>query len=460
MTRQAQAMTLQAFQEQAFARHLLVDLPFPITGALLLVVVCVGLLLGKAAVWLIALWTVWTLATVGVRVWIEARMRRRLHEHGVHKTILHQYAWLSVPTGAVSGVFACLYFDAQDPVTMMVLATYMTVIVVGAVVPTSVYLPTFFLFVLSTHLPYLFLLIRAGSEEHFMLVGLNVLFLVVTSQYAYAANRMHRESIRLRFENQQLIADLGERKAAAESASKTKSLFLAGVSHDLKQPIRAIGLYLGVLRHTEPPDKANVLESVTPKMEKALSELHGQVSRLLELSRLESGALRLHIEQVSLAGLFAGLLALFEHQAAAKGIRLRFANLDSLRCKSVWVDRRMLESILQNLISNAIKHTGAGVVYVGVRRRTLYREGGQLCIEVRDSGCGIPLAQQAYLFDAYRSFDDRKASDSHGLGLAIAKAQATYLGADIMLRSAPGRGSVFTLCGVSTRNQNVPVDFP
>jgi signal transduction histidine kinase len=64
------------------------------------------------------------------------------------------------------------------------------------------------------------------------------------------------------------------------------------------------------------------------------------------------------------------------------------------------------------------------------------------------------------LFDAYRSFDDRKASDSHGLGLAIAKAQATYLGADITLRSAPGRGSVFTLCGVSTRNQNVPVDFP
>lgn len=446
--------TLQRFQERAFARHLLVDLPFPVTGAFLLVLVCVGLLQGKAPTWLISLWTFWTVATVCVRVLIEGRMRSRLNESGVHKVMLRQYAWLSLPTGAVSGLFACLYFDAQDPVTMVVLATYMTVIVVGALVPTSVYLPAFFLFVLSAHLPYLFLLFRVGGTAHLILIGLNVLFLMVTSQYAYAANRMHREAIRLRFENQQLIASLGERQAAAESASKAKSLFLAGVSHDLKQPMRAIGLYLGVLRHTERQHRVEVLDNVAPKMEKAMSDLHDQVSRLLELSRLESGALQLQIEQLALADLFAGLHALFESQASAKGIRLRFASLDRLRHKRVWVDRQMLESILQNLISNAIKHTEAGTVYVGVRWRKAYREGRQLCIEVRDSGCGIALEQQAFLFDAYRSFDDRKASESHGVGLALAKAQATYMTADISVKSAPGQGAVFTLCGLSTYNRN------
>jgi signal transduction histidine kinase len=162
--------------------------------------------------------------------------------------------------------------------------------------------------------------------------------------------------------------------------------------------------------------------------------------------------LKLQIEHVELAKLFAGLQALFESQASAKGIRLRFARLDRLRHKAVWADRKMLESILQNLISNAIKHTETGSVYVGVRWRNSYRPGRQLCIEVRDSGSGIPLAQHAYLFDAYRSFDDRQASESHGLGLAIAKAQATYLAADIVVKSAPDRGSVFTVCGMSTHN--------
>ena len=448
--------TLAQYEERAFARHMLIDLPFPVMGTVLVVLLCAGLLQGKATALQITLWALWTVVTILARVGIERRMRRRLDDSDVHRTILRQYAWLSLPTGAISGMFAYLYFDAQDPVTMVILATYMTVIIVGAVVPTSVYLPAFYLLVLPAHLPYMLVLLRAGGTAHFVLVGLNVLFLLVTSQYARAANRMHRESVRLRFENQRLILDLGERKMAAESASQTKSLFLAGVSHDLKQPMRSIGLYLGVLRHTDAQRRAHALDEVMPQMEKALSDLHGQVSRLLELSRLESGSLKLQIEQVQLAKLFAGLQALFESQAAAKGIRSRFASLDQRRHQAVWVDRRMLESILQNLISNAIKHTEVGSVYVGVRWRNAYRQGRQLCIEVRDSGCGIPLAQQAYLFDAYRSFDDRKASESHGLGLAIAKAQSIYLTADIAVRSAPERGTVFTVCGLSTQNKNQP----
>jgi signal transduction histidine kinase len=111
----------------------------------------------------------------------------------------------------------------------------------------------------------------------------------------------------------------------------------------------------------------------------------------------------------------------------------------------------MLESILANFISNAIKHAEGGRVYMGTRLRTGYPEGQRLCIEVRDCGSGITPEQLPLLFDAYRSFDDRQASESHGLGLAIAKAQASYLGCDIAVNSAPGRGSTFTLCGLRSR---------
>lgn len=258
--------------------------------------------------------------------------------------------------------------------------------------------------------------------------------------------------VRLRYESQNLIADLLLSKEAAENSSQTKSLFLAGVSHDLKQPLQAIGLFLGVLRHTVPKGGEEALGQVVPKMESALDELHAQVSRLLELSRLQSGALKLQIVRVELTDLFAHMQALFGEQAKSKGIVLRFAVTGRLKHKTVWSDRRMLESIVQNLISNAIKNTDSGAVYVGVRWRLGYRIGRRLCVEVRDSGRGIPIEQQAFLFDAYRSFDDRHAEQSHGLGLAIAKAQAAYMTADLALKSAPGLGSVFTLCGLSTHN--------
>ena len=172
------------------------------------------------------------------------------------------------------------------------------------------------------------------------------------------------------------------------------------------------------------------------------------MARLLELSRLESGALQLHQSHVEIAELFAGLRSLFGDQALSKGLRLHFANVSRCSASSVWADRKLLESILQNLISNAIRHTAQGTVYVGVRRCAEFPPGRQLCFEVRDSGEGIAPERQAQLFDAYRSFDDRRGSESHGLGLAIAKAQATYLGADIRLRSCPGAGSTFAVCGL------------
>jgi len=243
-----------------------------------------------------------------------------------------------------------------------------------------------------------------------------------------------------------------------ESASRNKSLFLAGVSHDLKQPIRAIGMYTGFLRHSSPRDgEPNVVTQTAEKIETAVSAIHGQITRLLELSRLESGAMPLQLEPLALDDLFTQVRELMASEAQARGVQLRFA-LGHQR--QVWSDRRMLESILVNFVSNAIKHAEGGRVYVGTRWRTGYPEGQRLCIEVRDNGTGIAAEQLPQLFDAYRSFDDRAASESHGLGLAIAKAQATYLGCDIAVNSAPGRGSTFTLCGLRSASGDAPTSEP
>ena len=428
MAQSASVESLQTFQDKVFARHVLFDLPFPVIPTFLVVAMISWLLHGKVPGLWILLWALFASVTTVVRVLFDRHMRKQVSADKGYATALLGFALLSLPTGAISGAFACMYYDVNQPMTMVILSTYMTIVVVGGVVPTSVYLPAFYLLVLPAHGPYLLLLMQDDRMESWVLVGLNVLFLMVTLRYAHAANQMHRDSVRLRYEKQRLIEDLGERSAAAQSAVNTKSLFLAGVSHDLKQPIRAMSLYLGALQHTLPQERALVMEKVGPKMEKALSELHGQVTRLLELSRLESGSLELHMEQVVLATLFADLHALFEGQAHTKGLRLHFANLKRCQHTTVWADKKMLQSILQNLISNAIKYTARGAVYVGIRQRQGELGKMQLCIEVRDSGRGIALVQQAHLFEPYRSFDDRNVEESHGLGLAIAKAQANYWG--------------------------------
>lgn len=449
MTATAQE-TLKSFQEKIFAKHVLFDLPFPIVGTFLAAALNCWLLYGKIAVQWIAAWVLFVTTTTFVRVLFERRMRRQVLAGTGYAVTLRLFSALSIPTGAISGMFAWMYFDAHAPQTMVILSTFMTVIIVGSVIPTAVYLPAFYLLVAFAYGPYLFLLMLQDSTEHWVIVGVNALFLMVTFRYAHAANQMHRDAVRLRYENHQLIADLEVRKGAAENASQTKSLFLAGVSHDLKQPIRALGLYLGALRQTQETMRASMFHQVAPKMEATLKNLNAQVTRLLELSRLESGSLQVVNETLDLFSLFARLQALFETQAHSKGLELHFADVKRLHTPVIWADKTLLESALQNFISNAIKNTQSGAVYVGIRVRKGYAPGRQLCIEVRDSGCGIDPDKQAYLFDAYRSFDDREASESHGLGLAIAKAQATYLGADIAVRSAPGRGSVFTLCGLAT----------
>jgi signal transduction histidine kinase len=442
------AETLEAFQERAFARYVLFDMPFPIAGTALLLLLIAWLMHGKVGNGTIAAWLLFGVLSVAARELFVRRMKALVSQGHGHATTLRWIALFSVPIGAISGAFAWMYFDAQQPMTMVILGTYMTVVIVGAIVPTSVHPPSFYLLALSAHLPYLLRLLLSEGQGHHVLAGINMLFLMVTFGYARAANLQHREAVRLRFENQNLIHDLELRNTEVEHASRDKSLFLAGISHDLKQPIRAIAMYSGYLRHAAAHDMepAQVLQTAS-KIDLAVGAIHSQITRLLELSQLESGAMPVQLAPLQLGDVLQAQQALLMPDAKAKRVHLHLATMGQ---REVWADRRMLDSILHNLIGNAIRHANGSCVYVGARLRTTYPPGQQLCIEVRDNGVGIPAHRLPLLFDTYRSFDDRQASDSHGLGLAMAKAQASYLGCDIEVRSQPGHGSTFTLCGLRT----------
>lgn len=439
--------SLQSYEQKAFALYFAHEIHYPYVSITLVSLVAAWLMYGHVPTAHILLWFFGGALVSLLRELFVSRMKPKLAEGHGHTTLLHGFAIASLLIGLVWGAFAWLYFDPQRPLSVLLVGSYLAGHVGGAVTPLSIYLPAFYLFLLPTLLPYVLLLLRAGTQDHLVLAGLSLLFLFSMARYAHMTNRLHRESMRLRHENQNLIEDLGLRRVEAENASRTKSLFLAGISHDLKQPLRAIAMYTGFLRHSAAGvgGEPAVVAQTAAKIETAVAAIQGQVARLLELSRLESGTLALKLEAVSLHEVFAHVERLLGAQAQARGVRLHFATTR----RQVQADRGMLDSILQNLVSNAIQHTEAGQrVYVGTRWRQQYPPEQRLCIEVRDAGNGVAAERLPLLFDAYRSFDDRRGSESHGLGLAIAQAQAAYLGGEIVVVSQPGCGSTFTLCGL------------
>lgn len=433
---------LSTYEQRAFARHFAFDLHFPLFSVAMLTVVCAWLMHGRVDNALIGAWLGFSVLANLAREAFMWHTRPRLESHQRHAAVLRAYTWSSLASGLTWGAFAWLYLDVSQPVTQLVVGSIVAGLIGVSVTPLSIHPPAFYTFVLPMVAPYVWLMWRAGGAEQLTLAGMAAVYLGAMANYAHATHRVHRETIRLRFENQHLIDDLTVRKAEAESAARIKGLFLAGVSHDLKQPVRAISLYTGFLKHSALQGLGeDRLRDTVLKIDTAASAIHGQINRLLELSRLESGAAPVHLSEVPLNERLARAVELAGPDAQARCIQL------CLRCPesvNVHTDVRMVDSIVQNLLGNAIKHAQATRVLVAVRR---HRTG--LCLEVRDNGQGIAADRLPQLFEAYRSFDDRHASgDSHGLGLAIVRAQAGYLGCDISVRSTPGRGTVFSVQGL------------
>jgi signal transduction histidine kinase len=443
MPSRAPQETLEHYEEEAVAHYFAHEAHFPYISVTLISLVAAWLMWQTATATLIVIWLAFGSTSNLLRELFLRYMRPRLAQPGACQRVVQGMTVAALLNGLTWGAFSGLYFDASDPLTLLLLGFYLAGLVGGAVTPLSIFPLALYAFLLPALLPYMGLMLIAGTPTHYMLAGLTLLFMLSNVGYARLTNRLHRESIRLRWENKRVIRDLELRQADAEAAWRTKSLFLAGVSHDLKQPMRAIALYGAYLRH-QSGDNTVVVQTAT-KIETAVGEVQGQIERLLELSRLQSGTLQLNPQALDLSEVFEHLRTMFSEEALAKGIQLRLARP---RGQRVWCDRVLLLSVLQNLLDNAIKNTERGAVYVGTRLRARYPPQRRLCIEVRDSGIGVSAMRLPLLFDAYQSFDDRSASESHGLGLAIAKAQAINLGCEIAVNSAPTRGSTFTLCGL------------
>ena len=249
-------------------------------------------------------------------------------------------------------------------------------------------------------------------------------------------------------ERKQAQKALEEARRDAERANVAKSRFLATASHDLRQPLQTLGLLNGALRRmVQEPEFLEVLR----EQDLAIDAMSRLLNGLLDISKLESGAIRPDIAVFDLAPLFDELRRDFANLAASKGLRL---SVDTPRV-FLRSDAALVSQVLRNLLSNAIKYTNRGSVDLRCESR-----GERERIEVRDTGVGIAPHQLGLIFDEFYQVgvSPNSARDGYGLGLSIVQRIARLLDIKVDVASTPGQGSVFAIELPRAEIQEAPAD--
>ena len=229
---------------------------------------------------------------------------------------------------------------------------------------------------------------------------------------------------------------LHQAKEEADQANRAKSKFLAAASHDLRQPMQSMFLFSGILhRHITGEQGQRSLEM----LERGLDTLKGLLDSLLDVSRLDAGAIDPRIESVPLSGLIDEIETSYAPILQSKGLALRIERQPPV---SVRTDRVLLGRMVRNLVENAVKYTERGGVQIGCRV-----QDGTVRIEVSDTGIGIPADQLSQIFAEFHQVNnpERDRARGLGLGLAIVQRLSAILDHPVEVRSQPGRGSVFTI---------------
>jgi signal transduction histidine kinase len=359
----------------------------------------------------------------------------------------------STTAGALWGMAAVLMFPAS-PAHQALLIVCLFGVVLGGLNLTAVWRPSFYGFVLAVLLPLIARVAWEGDSVHVNTALVLTVVLAFVLGFGHRVNDVLTHALAMRYENLDLIGELKgqtraavEARAAAEAANRAKSQLLAAASHDLRQPLHAVGLFVAALaaRLVEPDAR-----TLVSRVQHALDALEAQFGQLIELSKLDAGMLSVERARVPLQRMFESIAGEFQAQAESRGLRL-IAVQTRLVVDS---DPALLERMVRNLVANAVRYTRAGGGVIGARRR-----GERVRIEIVDSGVGIAAEHRERIFEEFyqvRPGGSTRTGRGMGLGLAIVRRFADLLGHEVELASRPGRGSRFTIVAPRVTDLRVP----
>jgi signal transduction histidine kinase/ActR/RegA family two-component response regulator len=429
------------------------QLPVALTASIAAALILVGILWSATPAPVLLTWLGLLLVVTAIRSILVHSYRQsgdRQHQAGY---------WL---TGFIAGTLVSgIVWDAAIIFLVPRGSTFHTWIAVlwvcgltaGSIASLSSVRGVFFSFSVPALVPGAVYLLLAGDGIEATISGAMFLFLGFLSMNALRMHSTVKRSLQLQFENSDLIAHLdnekerieklnaqlekrvAERTAEISAANAAKSRFLAAASHDLRQPLQTISLLTAVLsKANHEPAHARAVH----ELRDTINVMGSLLDTLLDISRFDNGAVKPEVTEFPIGELLDRLRFDFTNHARDKNLGLRVVSSSAvIRSNPV-----LLEYIVRNLLSNAIRYTSSGKVLLGCRRH-----GSNLRIEVRDTGIGIPQEQVSNIFEEFYQLDNpaRDRRKGWGLGLAIVARSARLLGHRIDVHSVPGKGSLFAV---------------
>lgn len=303
------------------------------------------------------------------------------------------------------------------------------------IVSSLYYLPLFYVYAAPMIIALAVRFAMEGTLAYTALAILMCWLLLGTISFTKMLNKSMRSEKRLLHESHALSEALQEKTEEAQLAMMAKSRFLAAASHDLRQPLHALSLFVDVLKESRSVAERSELFS---RIDLSLDALRKLFDALLDVSRLDAKVVKPEYSHFDLAELLSEQAEEFRPAADNKKLKLKVHAKKSV----VVSDRLLLERILRNLISNAIRYTDSGGVLVSARLR-----GDKILLQIWDTGIGIPEESKEDVFIEFQQLHNAHRDRAKGLGLGLALVQrlCQLLNYPLALNSQPGKGSVFSI---------------
>jgi len=416
--------------------------PQGLAGPAALAVIGAVVLWDRAAPWPLVATLVALFAVLASWLGFYLRHRRVRAEPREGQRWLRGMQWRTAAHGTAWGAYSLIAFQRDSVLHQSVDVAFMYGMVAGAVVVDGPHFPTFVRFALPTLLPVIVRCFVEGTPASIAVGSAGLVGLGHGLFAALNASRLTEASVRARLRNLDLLHELERQRElaeqarrAAEAANREKSRFLAAASHDLRQPVHALGLLASAAERAATDAER---QRIVAQMATSIGSLSALFDALLEASRLDAGILQPELTPVGLAPLLAKLVTELEPEARQKGLSLRAR----VRNVTVLTDAMLCERLVRNLLANALAYTERGGVLVAVRLRE-----GRARVEVWDTGVGIAAAELGAIFEPFYQVGnpERDRRRGVGLGLSIVQGLAALLAHRVEVVSRPGRGSRFSV---------------
>jgi two-component system, sensor histidine kinase len=383
-------------------------------------------------------WAIWLAAVYGLLLIRAAGLMafRRAQPEGA---ALPRWGWLATFGSASSAVLwgAAPYWLVPESAVapQLVIAIVVAVLATTSAFASATHKPAFFAFYLPTMPPLMLLLLMADDRPRQLLGGMLVFYIPIFIGFYFRMHQAFLATQRLAIEKEVLSERLAERNRAVEDANAAKSTFLAAASHDLRQPLHALSLFVETLRARP---LAETERRLVDNIGHAAGAMDEMFNALLDVSKLDAGAVEPAISVFPAQQVLDHIALAFTGPAAAKGLQLR------IRPSRAWLksDPVLVEEALRNLVANAVRYTKRGGILVTCRVRA-----SQNVFEVIDTGFGIAPDHLRLVFREFVQVGnaERNRENGLGLGLAIVERLARLLGGSVAVKSKLDRGSCFRL---------------